>query len=111
MNDEETVLAGLDRPSGTGGRGGKRMTQHRRGITSNDLAAVGYTKLLLAAIVGVPVGVLIAFVFTVIFVMFMPAGDLVFIANPIIGGVGGFFVVPIIVVRKRMERLSRSEDQ
>ncbi len=80
------------------------MTKQRRRVTMSDVEAVGAPKLVLAAIVGVPVGAILALVFTVIFVTFLPAGDLVFIANPIIGAIGGFIIAPLTLVRREIAR-------
>ena len=80
------------------------MKQPVSRVRMSDIEAVGSPKLVVAAIVGVPVGAILALVFTVIFVTLVPAGDLVFIANPIIGAIGGFIIAPLTLVRREMAR-------
>ena len=51
------------------------MSNTQRRITMNDIEAVGYGKLLLAAIIGIPVGTVLAFIFAVVWLALLPAGQ------------------------------------
>ena len=79
------------------------MASKTRRVTMGDIRGVSTGKLLTAAIIGVPVGAVFGFIFAVVWTRFIPAGDLVFIACPLICAIGGFFIGPLTVVKKNMQ--------
>lgn len=82
------------------------MTNRRQKISMSDIEAVGYGKLILAAIIGLPVGAILGYVFAVIWLALLPAGDIILVVLPVIGGIGGFINAPMILVRKNMANKS-----
>lgn len=79
------------------------MSMTRRRIKMSDIRAVPFVKLLFAAFIGIPIGATLAFVFAVLWLAVFPAGDLILLMLPVIGGIGGFILGPLILVRKTME--------
>ena len=84
------------------------MSNTRRRIRMSDIRAVSIMKLLLAALIGLPVGAVLAFIFAVAWLSVLPAGDLILLALPIIGGIGGLILGPFILVRRTMEKLDQT---
>ncbi len=82
----------------------KTMTTQRRRITKADINAVGYPKLAIAAMLGLPIGALLGYVFAVVWRAVLPAGDIIFLMCPVIGAFGGLLNAPVILIRRRMSK-------
>lgn len=78
------------------------MVTQRRTITKNDVEAVGYPTLIVAAILSFPIGAVLGYIFAMVWLAILPAGDSILLLCPIMGAFGGLLLGPAILIGLKM---------